>query len=347
VARKEAGLGSAPEVAQTQVALSNFRANLITAEANLLDREAALRNILGLPPTEPERLTPTTPPSSVRIEPRWEELVRLAEERRPDIIELKLILEADEQRLLQAQNQAQPRLDAVMLYRWNGLEGETPTGAQISSGPGQFTDYTLGVNFSVPLGLRQSRAGLRRAELFIARDVANLEQGIHSAIHILAGNLRNLAQFYEQYLAFKEMREAARTNLDYQLIQFGAGRAIFLNVLQAITDWGNAVSAEAQSLSQYNVELANLERETGTILETHGIRFFEERHRSIGPLGRLGKGRWYPAGVIPGPNLDRYPAGTEPAERKLEMETPRLPGELKPPSDTIPFLPRPVPEGKP
>jgi hypothetical protein len=97
--------------------------------------------------------------------------------------------------------------------------GEMRNGSDLSSRPGQFTDWTLGVNFSVPLGLRRERAALRRQELIIARDRANLQQGLHSASHILAENIRNLAQFYEQYDVFKETRAAASTNLDLQMVR--------------------------------------------------------------------------------------------------------------------------------
>jgi outer membrane protein TolC len=337
-ARRRQGFGSAGEVAQTRVALFNFKAMLIAAEANLLQREGALRNILRLPPAEPERFTPTTPPTTAQIDPKWDEIVRLAEERRPDLIELKLILEADQQALLRANNQALPRVDTTMLYRWNGLEGTTPSGARLATGAGQFSDWTLGVNFSVPLGLRQSRAALRRSELILTRDQANLDQGLHNMLHVLAGSLRNLAQFHEQYRAYQETRAAARVNLEQQVAEFRTGRGIYLNVLQAITDWGNAVSSEAQALSQYNIELANLERQTGTILETHGVQLFEERFGSIGPLGWLAHPRYYPAAAMPGPNAPRYPVGADSAEKSLESEIPTL----RPPP-----VPSPRPEPRP
>lgn len=332
-ARKRQGFANTAEIAQAQVALTNFKATLIASESNLLQREAALRNIMGLPPTEPARFTPVTPPTVVRMEPNWNEVLRLAEERRPDLIELKLILEADRQSLIIAQNQAQPRVDGSLLYRWNGLEGQTPSGAVIATNPGQFADWTLGVNFAVPLGLRQSRAGLRRSELLLARDRVNLEQGLHFTGHILAENFRNLAQYYEQYKAYKETRKAARINLEQQAAEFRAGRAIFLNVLQAITAWGDAVSSEAQALARYNIELANLERQTGTILETHGVRFMEERFRSVGPLGRIADLPCYPKSTIPSPNSEKYPSGTEPAEATLERDKPRL---QQPPSLPVP-----------
>jgi outer membrane protein TolC len=316
-ARRRLGIKNIGEEAQTRAALANFRANLIAAEANLLNREAALRNILGLPPSEPERLELTTEPSKLRVEPKWDEIIRLAQERRPDLIELRLILEADQQTVLLANNQARPQLDAVMFHRWNGLEGRTPSNAWIESGPGQFTDWTLGVNFSVPLGLRKDRAGLRRAELLVKRDQANLEQGVHSMMHTLAASLRNLAQFYEQYEAFNEARKAAQQNVNVQLAEFKADRTILLNVLQAIADLGNATSSQAQALAQYNTELANLEKETGTILDTHAVKFLEERFRAIGPFGRHGPGRLYPEAVVPAvaPRQMETPDGDDASEK--------------------------------
>lgn len=309
-------------VAQARSAYANFKANLISAQANVLQREAALRNIMGLPPSDGQRLIPTTPPTSNKLVPNWDEIVRLAEQNRPDLIELKLILEADQQRLIQANNQALPQVDVNTLYRWNGLEGETPTGDRISTDGGQFTDWSVGVNFSVPLGLRRDRALLRQQQLVVARDWANLDQGLHQSLHALAISNRNLAQFYEQYNAFKDARAAALINLQQQAAEARTGRLIFLNVLQAITDWGNSVSAEAQALSQYNTELATLEAETGTILEAHGVRLFEERFGAISPLGRLAKPRMYPATNPPGPNANRYPDSSKAAENFFNLEAP-------------------------
>ena len=349
-ARLKRGFGELADVAQSRLSLASFRSTLIGAEANLLQREAALRNIMGLPPTGHRKLIPTTPPLFDRLNFDWQELLRVAQERRPDLVELKLIIEADEQLLLQARNQALPAIDAVMLYRWNGLEGQTPSGARISSGSDQFTDWTLGVNFSVPLGLRQSRASLRRQELVIARDRANLQQGVHSMVHTLAANIRNLDQFYEQYEALKETRIAARDNLRQQLAEKRAGNFIFLNVIQAITSWGNAVSAEAQLLILYNTELANIERQTGTILETHGVRFYEERYRSIGPLHVFHSDEYYPESIYPGPNSERFPGGSKPSENAFDLSNPidtekdSKPRNLR---DRPPLPPLPAPEAKP
>lgn len=337
-------LATAGEAAQARVSYLSFQNALIAAEANLLEREAALRNIMGLPPTEPVRLVVTTPPTDSRLQPKWEELVRLAIERRPDLIELKLILEADQESLLLAQNQAQPRVDTTVLYRWNGLEGRTPTGRFLSSDHGEFTDWTVGVNFSVPLGLRQGRANLRSAQLRVARDMANIDQGLHQVIHDLSGVVRALDQNYEQYELLREIREAARINVRQQLAEVESDRAILLNLLQAISDWGNAISAEAQALTQYNGTLARLERQTGTILESHGIRLFEERYQSIGPLGICGDYPEYPLALIPSPNEPGYADSDEPAQNFFNLESiPELsdpqPREELPPPKLAPVDP--------
>ncbi|MCG6156332.1 TolC family protein [Rubinisphaera margarita] len=321
LARKRRQLADLGDVSQARVALANFRANLIAAKANVLQREAALLNIMGLSPVDVGEVIPLTPPHSQRLSFEWAELISLAERYRPDIVQLKLIIEADYQRVILAENSAKPRLDAIASYRWDGLQGRTPSGSTISTDGGEYTDWTLGVNFSVPLGLRQGRAELRQQELVVARDRANLDQGLHSATHQIALTIRNQDQFYEQYQAFLEARAAAQENLLVQQAEFVNGRTIFLNVLQAITDWGNSVSAEAQSLSQYNTELANLELETGTILEAHGVRFNQERKCFIAPCGIFSEA-CYPAAIPPTENSPRYPAGDEPAEQSFDLQNP-------------------------
>ena len=321
-ARVRNAIDNRADLAQAQLALANIKATVITAQGNVLLREAALRNMIGVSPSDGTLYIPTTPPINERFIPDWDQMLQLAEERRPDLIELKLILEADSQQLLIAKNGSRPQLDAVALYRWNGLSGNTPTGSRLSTSAGQFTDWTLGVNFSVPLGLRQARAAVRQQELVIARDQINLKQGFHATTHILAVTVRTLDQQYEQYLAFREARLAARVNLDAQLLRWQKGQTILINVLQAISDWGNTVSAEANALTQYNTQLATLERQTGTILETHGIYFIEESQQAVGPHGRFCDTRCYPWDTRPTENSNLYDDSIEPAESSFDLTPP-------------------------
>jgi len=342
-ARLGAKLADVKDVAQARTTYTQFKGRLVAAEAAVLTREGALRNLLGLTPNDDRQIVPVSAPTFARVRPEWKGLVSLAEARRPDIIELKLILEAEQVRLMQAENQALPRVDAVASYRWNGLAGAMPNGERLATGPGQFTDWTIGVNFSVPLGLRQGRARVREERLLILRDRANLEQGLHAASHDLASTLRDLDSNWEQYLAFKESRMAAYDNLKVQVEQFKFGRSIYLNVLQAMNDWGAAVTSEARSLLNYNIALGTLERQTGTILETHGLVFYEERFRAAGPLSILGHGhgRLYPSSIVPTGTPDQYPATNAPSEDSFNLRNP-APRSMRP--DVRPQLlpPRPL-----
>ncbi len=98
-----------------------------------------------------------------------------------------------------------------------------------------------------------------------------------------------------------------------------SGRVIFLNFLQGVTDWGNAVASEAQALTSYNTELATLERQTGTILETHGVRFVEEQFASIGAHGRCFEDECYPRDLRPQENQPRYDDSGKPAEEAFDL----------------------------
>ncbi len=338
--------------AQAKAAYLNARGLLIQAQGSVLQREAALRNLVGLPPEDGLRLVPSTPPTRDRIEFRWEELIETAQSRRPDIIELNLVLQADQQTLIQRKNLAQPSLDAVALHRWNGLTGTAlASGNHVDTGFNNHTDWTLGVNFSVPLSLRESRARVRNTELLITKDRANIQQAIHQTEHALATSLRSLDLSLEQYEAYREARAASAENVKVQIAEQQAGRAIFLNQLVAITEWANAVVAESQSLISYNNELASLEQQSGTILETHGIRFVEERFASIGPHGWCNDEMYcYPKDLNPGDNTPRYSDGQEPAEkafgledfgRRTDKSTPSNDYEKPRSNDPVPDMPNP------
>jgi outer membrane protein TolC len=350
-ARRKVGFADTGTYSQKKVAMEQFRSSLVQAKAIVLAREGALRNLLGLPPEDKRTLIPSSTPVSVAYERDWDALVRLAERHRPDVVEFKLVLQADAQRLLQSENRTLPRLDGFTTYRWNGLTGETPNGQYLASGHGQFTDFTIGVNFSVPLGVREARARVRQARLIIERDQANLDQSLHNAIHELAEIVRDLDNAFEQYRINKELRQAALENLNFQIAREKQGIVIYLNVLQALNDWGNAVSAEAQALTTYNTTLATLERSTGTILETHGLVFLEEQFGAAGPVGCFEA--YYPRAIRTAGQSHRYNDSGNASEEYFDLTKPIGKGrdskELPPPAKKDGILPPPqeLPQKRP
>ncbi len=337
-AQRRVELADLGDTAQAKVSLEQFRANLISAQAQVLDLEAALFNVMGLPPVPNMRLVPVTPPLRKPIETEWDALITTAMEQRPDVIERKLAIETIQQQLLINCNNTLPQLDAVGLARMNGLRVETAAG-DISSDPFQATDIQVGLNLRTPIGQRGARAALRQQELNLARERANLQQQLHAATHTLAQNIRNLEQFYRQYEAFKRVRDASKVNLErrFEVVRVGGlpnEPLVYLDVLLAVTDWGNSVSSEALALTQYNSEIANLERQVGVILRRHGIVFQEEGFQSLGPLGRWGECQCYPESTPVGPNGARYESGDEPAEDSFDLTNPAPIGVLRDPNES-------------
>jgi hypothetical protein len=165
----------------------------------------------------------------------------------------------------------------------------------------------------------------------LARDRANLHEGLRQASQALARSYRNLAQYYEEYLAAKrrahrrprQCRSAAEPR---SLEVSRRNRANHISTTcRPLPVGATTKSAEAQALLRYNSELTAFELEMGTILETHGIAFYEEGFRSIGPAGRLAHDHCYPRSTPVGENAVRYPGGTEPSENLFKADSP---GEL-------------------
>ena len=90
-----------------------------------------------------------------------------------------------------------------------------------------------------------------------------------------------------------------------------------------------------------------------TGLSLSAIRFYEERYRSIGPLGKFQCDECYPESIYPGPNTERHAGGTEPSENAFDLSNPVDPEQdSRPPNpDDRPPLPPspmpPVPQAKP
>ena len=347
-AKLKTGLGGLSDVAQARVTYTQFKANLVAAEANVLTQEDVLRNLLGLPPDDGRKIVPVSAPTTERLKPQWGPLVQLAEQRRPDIVELKLITEADQQRLIQAKDQTKPKLNAVASYTWDGLSGEMPNGEEISTHGGQYTNWSVGVNFSVPLGLRQGRAQVRQTGTRHRPRPGQRGAGSPRRPARPGGRRARPGQRLRPVSRLQGGSPGCHGQPAHPVRPVPARArpsrarpAIYLNVLQALNDWGNAVSSEAQQLLAYNTALANLERQTGTILETHGLVFYEERFRAAGPLGMVCGARLYSWATVPAGEPHRYPGTSEPSENAFDLKNPVAPNEKPPEKLPPPAAPNP------
>lgn len=319
-ARQRQGLADSSEVSQTRLAYFNFRSLNVVARSSQLEAENALNNLLFLSPVSEFEIVPSTALHSQDVDFSWDELLAMVDENRPDLQEMRALVHIDRHQITLAETLALPQFNFVSGYGWTNTQGEkqgffSTDITQFNASGSRYTDWTMGVTMDMPLGFREGRANVRGQELNYSRDLANLRQRFHGVVHDVAGAVRTIDRNYAEYLSYREAREAAAINLDQQRTEYDNGRKGFLNLLQAIADWGSSVSSEVDALARFNTELANLERQTGTILETHSVYFEQDKFCAPGPLGPR-KPVEYPRTMQPTPNANRYGAESSPPENE-------------------------------
>ena len=264
------------------------------------------------------RLVPVTPPlDRAASNPIGTRSSDLAEQQRPDLIELKLILEADQQRLHHGQEPgpaaARRRRPCIAGTAWRG---GCPTAASISR-PGPIHRLAARRELLGAAGPAQARAGVRQQELIIMRDRANLERGCTTPPTSWPPSYRNLAQYYEQYLAFRETRDAGQDQPggpDEPTTASAAARSISTCSRRSPTGATRSAS-EAQSLTP-------VQHRAGQSGAADGHDPRDARHPLCRRALRLDRAagahfaeRCYPKDMHPTPNAEQYPTSTEPAPR--------------------------------
>ena len=180
------------------------------------------------------------------------------------------------------------------LWRINGL-GASLTEAIDVLTDNQFTDWQLGVSLEIPLGVREASARVQATELAIQKERAQLRQSVHATTHRLNDVVREIDSLYEQYQAADERLQAANEWLDGARIRFEnpppalEGQDALLQALNtyqvALQAWANAARDTSDLIARYNVALARLEEEKGTLLAARNIAVQSD------PVARVRSGR--------------------------------------------------------
>lgn len=138
------------DVARASVNLENLRRQKAQAQLNVQQREYDLRLLVGLPSSDGTLLMPIDLPQQAPVNLDVGSLVQTAYQRRPDLNRRRARREEQEWRLVAARNGKLPQLDLRALYRTNGLDDRLD-GSLNQMSEFNYTDWTLGFEFSVPL----------------------------------------------------------------------------------------------------------------------------------------------------------------------------------------------------
>lgn len=250
--------------------------------------EQRLRRLLGLPLEDGQFLTPIDKPTEAKLIPEWESSLVESLAHRPELRRQKWEIRSLELQLAAAKNLSRPRLDFVSNYRVNGFgdhllgqnddDGQTAEGynsALESLTQGNNTGWGLGLQFSLPVGLRLARAQVRNYELRLRK----ARQALQRQESEIGGEL---------LLAIREMERW------YELAETGAKRAengaVFANttrsrvfrekvrdpialgrVLEAKITSRDADQGYLRSVIEYNKAITDLNFRKGTLLINNSI----------------------------------------------------------------------------
>ncbi len=244
---------------QARAEYFRFRAAAEQALAQVYQVESKLRYIMGLPATDGRLIRPADEPTTARVTFEWCQTHAEALCRSVDIREEKWRVKQQEMALVAAKDYLLPRLDAVAKYTWQGLGqnlvafdgGSNFAGAFENLGTNQFQDWHLELQMQVPIGFRKQLAGVRNAELALARERAKLHDTELEVSHQVAYALRNLDANYVLTQTNFNRRVAEERDVEAIQAAYDAGKFGIDVLLPAVERRAEAEAAYYNALTAY------------------------------------------------------------------------------------------------
>ncbi len=353
-----------------------FRNAMERAQSDLFAAESKLRYMMGLAATDGRLIRPGDEPSIAKVAFDWHETLAEGLARSVELRKQHWVVKQRQLELIAAKNYLLPRIDAVGRYRWLGLGDDLiqPSGgsgnpvalnsnAYQSMTSGQFQEWHFGVDLSFPLGFRKEMAGVRHAQLNLARERARLQEQELELSHQLAFVIRDLEA--ARVLAGTNFNRlaAAKAEADTAEILVKAGEGGDPQsggkqwTLDALLDAQRRLAeAEAdfyRSVVDYNKAIAQVHYIKGSLLEYNGVHLTEgpwagkayfdahRRARKRDASLYLNYGFTRPNVISRGPYAQHAGRGL-PEETFVPTE---LTPELTPAMPTMPSAPQPEPAG--
>ncbi len=311
--RLKEGVGTSMEESQAREQYFNFKSQVETSLRNLYDAENELRLLMGLSASDGRLIRPIDDPTLARVDFDWCDSLAEAVARRPELIAKRWQLKQRELEIIWARNQLLPQLDVGGLYRWVGL-GENLINADrnglgfpskgsaaydnLTGGEFQEVGVFLSGNFTV--GFRKELAGVRHAQLRLARERALLEDMELDVSTGLAKSWRNIDANYVLVQTNANRWSAAKRDVEGWITlrqgQVKDAQFVIRNLLDSQRRLAQAESAFWQSVAEYNKSIADFHTRKGSILEYNGIGFEEGQWPEKAYWDAMGRARQRDAG---------------------------------------------------
>lgn len=266
--RVKEGLSPQIEIIRAEVGVAQRLESLIIAETNLRLQQRELKRMLNSEDLSLDSTTtiePTSSPELLRYSLDREKVVADALANRMEMLELELKLAADAIRIDLAQNRALPLFVLDFEYGILDRQGSFGTGWQ---GMWDFDNsgFAVAVRGEIPVTnearkSRLERALLARSQRLATRDQRDLaiRQEVYDALDVLDQN-------WQRILAARQNVVVSGVNYEAELKQFEEGLRTMREVLEALSQLGEAQIRELQAIVTYQVAQIDLAFATGTLL---------------------------------------------------------------------------------
>ena len=242
------------------------------------ESERQLRLLAGMPVNDGEMLRPIDTISDARTVYDWDSMSSQALCRRAELRRQVWKVKQEELRLVAARNFVLPRLDASALYRLRGFGDDLARDTDIRFGSAsedlwslEHQEWQFGLQLNVPIGQRQAYAGLRHAELRLARERAILREQELQVSHELGNAIARAAQTHSSMLAGLRRLEAAQQRLAASQAAFEADQVPLDLLLDAQERLGAAEARYYQVVEDYAIATRDVRIASGELLASNGV----------------------------------------------------------------------------
>ncbi|GAB4143567.1 MAG: hypothetical protein Fur0037_11210 [Planctomycetota bacterium] len=236
--------------------------DLIVADHAIRAAEDALRRLLfdnresaawlqNIRPSSPMEVTPKL------SEPPWQDYVDQALAERPDLQALRSDIAAAEETWLMAQRDALPQLDLVGSYSSDGVR-DYFRDALADSVDQQYPDWSLSLQFSIPVGNQAARAARDRAGLELERRRRQLYGALLEATKEIRDAARAVHQLAQSIAASAESVRLAVSNLETERVKLQVGSSTAFEVQRRNQELAEARSRHLRNQVDYRIAEARL-----------------------------------------------------------------------------------------
>ncbi len=241
--------------------------------------ERRLRLIMGISMNDGRLIRPADEPAAAKVLFDWQAVRGEALARRVELRRQRWQVKRRELELVAAKNFVLPRLDVVSRYRWRGFgnnlidydDAERFDNAFQNLTDGDFQEWQMGVELNLPIGYRQGYAGVRNAQLLVARERAVLEDQELQITHDLSNAIAELDRDFVLTRTNFNRRVASREQYEAISVQFDNDLVPLDLLLDAQRRLAEAESAYYRSQAEYAVALKNVHFEKGSLLDYNQV----------------------------------------------------------------------------